>query len=74
MWRSLSKLAVLPRDTAVYCAHEYTQSNARFAVTMEGGNQQLQERKKAIDEARSKVGAGKRICFTQGSAYTGLLV
>lgn len=29
MWESLAKLAVLPRDTTVYCAHEYTQSNAR---------------------------------------------
>lgn len=29
MWESLSKLTVLPRDTSVYCAHEYTQSNAR---------------------------------------------
>lgn len=54
MWNSLSKLVVLPRDTAVYCAHEYTQSNAKFAVTMEGGNELLQERKKVIDEARSK--------------------
>ena len=56
MWNSLSKLVVLPRDTAVYSAHEYTQSNAKFAVTMEGSNELLQERKNAIDEARSKVG------------------
>ena len=56
MWSSLSKLVELPRETAVYCAHEYTQSNAKFAVTMEGSNELLQERKKAIDEARSKVG------------------
>src|SRR5579875_3693668 len=31
MWTSLSKLRALPPDTRVYCAHEYTQSNARFA-------------------------------------------
>lgn len=32
MWSSLSKLAALPQDTRVYCAHEYTLSNLRFAV------------------------------------------
>ncbi|HEX5794636.1 MAG TPA: hydroxyacylglutathione hydrolase, partial [Geminicoccaceae bacterium] len=34
MWRSLSKLAALPDDATVYCAHEYTQSNARFALSV----------------------------------------
>lgn len=58
MWSSLSKLLPLPRDTLVYCAHEYTQSNARFAVTVDPNNEALQKRKVAIDEARKKVGAG----------------
>ena len=31
MWESLSKLATLPDDTQLYCGHEYTLSNARFA-------------------------------------------
>jgi glyoxylase-like metal-dependent hydrolase (beta-lactamase superfamily II) len=57
MWCSLSKLLPLPRDTLVYCAHEYTQSNARFAVTVDPNNEALQRRKVAIDEAREKVGA-----------------
>ena len=35
MWTSLSKLAALPDDTAVYCAHEYTASNARFALSVD---------------------------------------
>lgn len=56
MWTSLSKLLPLPRDTLVYCAHEYTQSNARFAVTVDPNNAALQQRKQAIDEARKKVG------------------
>jgi hydroxyacylglutathione hydrolase len=56
MWTSLSKLLPLPRDTMVYCAHEYTQSNARFAVTVDPNNQALAARKQAIDEARQKVG------------------
>src|SRR5204863_6146715 len=33
MVRSLSKLAALPEDTLVYCGHEYTQANIRFALT-----------------------------------------
>ena len=32
MWTSLQKLAALPDDATLYCAHEYTQSNARFAL------------------------------------------
>jgi len=35
MWTSLSKLAALPDDTRVYCAHEYTASNARFALSVD---------------------------------------
>jgi hydroxyacylglutathione hydrolase len=36
MWSSLSRLAALPDETAVYCAHEYTASNARFALSVDG--------------------------------------
>ncbi|MFM2279560.1 MAG: putative hydroxyacylglutathione hydrolase, partial [Pseudomonadota bacterium] len=41
MWTSLSKLAALPDDTKVYFGHEYSLSNARFALTIEPGNQAL---------------------------------
>lgn len=54
MWTSLSKLTGLPRETKVYCAHEYTASNARFAVSVNPGNAALVGRKAAIDEARAK--------------------
>jgi hydroxyacylglutathione hydrolase len=37
MWASLSRLAALPDDTKVYCAHEYTASNARFALSVDAG-------------------------------------
>jgi hydroxyacylglutathione hydrolase len=37
MWGSLQKLAALPDDTTVYCAHEYTASNARFALSVDPG-------------------------------------
>lgn len=35
MWASLSKLAALPDETRVYCAHEYTAANARFALSVD---------------------------------------
>jgi hydroxyacylglutathione hydrolase len=56
MWNSLQKLMALPKNTTVYCGHEYTQSNARFALTIEPENQALQKRAKEVDQLR---GAGK---------------
>ena len=53
MSASLAKLTALPNDTAVYCAHEYTQANARFAVTVEPDNADLAARVVAIDAARA---------------------
>ncbi len=44
MHQSLQKLAALPDDTVVYCGHEYTEANARFALTIDPGNQQLVQR------------------------------
>jgi hydroxyacylglutathione hydrolase len=54
MWASLSRLAALPPDTLVCSGHEYTQSNARFALTIEPGNAALQARASAIDAARAE--------------------
>jgi hydroxyacylglutathione hydrolase len=42
MHTSLMRLAALPTDTAVYCTHEYTQANLRFALTVEPGNPDIQ--------------------------------
>jgi hydroxyacylglutathione hydrolase len=53
MWGSLQKLAALPDDTAVYCAHEYTASNARFALSVDS-SQALKERADAIFAARER--------------------
>ncbi len=53
MWASLSKLRALPDDTKVYCAHEYTQSNARFAISVEPQNEALQQRAQEIDVLRA---------------------
>lgn len=53
MWASLQKIMSLPDDTAIYCGHEYTLSNARFALTMEPENQALQSRAKDIEALRA---------------------
>lgn len=54
LWASLSKLAALPDDTRVYCAHEYTASNARFALTVEPDNPALQARWAEIQDLRAR--------------------
>jgi hydroxyacylglutathione hydrolase len=53
MWSSLSKLAALPDDTLVYCAHEYTQSNARFALSVDPDNPALKERAGEVARQRA---------------------
>lgn len=45
LYQSLQKLAQLPADTKVYCTHEYTLHNIRFALTLEPGNRKLVQRK-----------------------------
>ncbi|MBI08158.1 MAG: hydroxyacylglutathione hydrolase [Rhodospirillaceae bacterium] len=54
MWNSLQKLMALPDETIVYCAHEYTQANAEFALSVEPGNAQLVARSKDIDKLRAQ--------------------
>ena len=56
MWESLTRLKALPAETQLYCAHEYTQSNAKFAVTVEPDNQALADYVAWINEVRA---AGK---------------
>ena len=53
MFASLRKLAALPGDTLVCCGHEYTQSNARFAITEEPDNQALATRLAEVDRLRA---------------------
>lgn len=54
MWTSLQKLMALPPETKVYCSHEYTQSNARFALSVDPENAALVARTKEIDALRAK--------------------
>jgi hydroxyacylglutathione hydrolase len=53
MQQSLAKLAVLPAPTLVYCAHEYTQSNLRFALAVEPGSIAVQRRSENVARDRA---------------------
>lgn len=53
MFASLHKLAALPPATLVCCGHEYTQSNARFALHVDRGNQALRTRAAAVNQLRA---------------------
>jgi hydroxyacylglutathione hydrolase len=50
MWGSLKKLRDLPGDTRIFCGHEYTQANIRFAQTVEPDNAALRARKEEVDK------------------------
>jgi hydroxyacylglutathione hydrolase len=52
MWASMQKLRALPDATQVYCAHEYSQSNARFALSVDPQNPTLQALSAEISERR----------------------
>jgi hydroxyacylglutathione hydrolase len=54
MWRSLGKLMAPPDATRVFCGHEYTLSNARFALTVEPDNAALRQRATEIEAARAR--------------------
>lgn len=52
MWDSLCKLRALPPETRVYCGHEYTLSNARYAVSIDPGNPDLAARLAEVERLR----------------------
>lgn len=54
MVESLGKLRNLPDNTKVWCAHEYTLSNLKFALTVDGDNLDLQQRFQDVEAARSR--------------------
>jgi len=53
MWESLGKLRKLPGETRVFCGHEYTQANARFALSVEPDNETLKARAEEVDALRA---------------------
>jgi hydroxyacylglutathione hydrolase len=56
MWNSLLKLRALPDDTDIFCGHEYTEANIRFALTIEPDNKDLRNR---AEEAKREITAGQ---------------
>ena len=54
MWRAMQKLMTLPDATRVYCGHEYTLGNGRFALTLEPGNPDLQARMRDVVALRDR--------------------
>lgn len=54
MWDSISKILAMPDATEVYCAHEYTESNLRFALSVDVDNEALRERAKVVKEMRAR--------------------
>jgi len=54
MWESLLKLRVLPDDFKLYCGHEYTAANVKFALTIEPDNAALKARAEEVKGLRSE--------------------
>ncbi|MBI4985300.1 MAG: hydroxyacylglutathione hydrolase [Rhodocyclales bacterium] len=54
MHASLARIAALPRDTALYCAHEYTQTNLRFAIAVEPDNADIRRRSEDTASLRAR--------------------
>lgn len=54
MFANMKRLEKLPPETRVYCAHEYTQSNGRYALVAEPGNDAIRARMAAVDAARTR--------------------
>jgi hydroxyacylglutathione hydrolase len=54
MYHSVNQFGSLPPETRVYCGHEYTQSNARFALSVEPGNAALQARAAEVERQRAE--------------------
>jgi hydroxyacylglutathione hydrolase len=59
MYHSVSQFKALSPSTYVYCGHEYTESNARFALSVEPGNRMLQQRAAVVSTLRKE---GKMTC------------
>jgi hydroxyacylglutathione hydrolase len=53
LWHSLQKLKSLPAATRIFCTHEYTQANGRFALTLEPNNQPLQQKMHQVEHLRA---------------------
>lgn len=53
MWESVSKVGNLPPETTLYCGHEYTVANAKFALTVDPDNETLKRRAAEVEQLRA---------------------
>ena len=54
MYKSIGIYYRLPKNTQVYCGHEYTESNLKFAIKVEPNNQSIKDRLNEVKEKRSR--------------------
>jgi hydroxyacylglutathione hydrolase len=54
MWNSVNQFRTLSPSTYVYCGHEYTEANSRFALSVEPGNRALQQRATVVANQRAR--------------------
>ena len=66
MWQSLLKLRGLPDDTRIYCGHEYTKANIRFAKTIEPNNAALNARAAEVDKLLARAQADGSLNHRRG--------
>jgi hydroxyacylglutathione hydrolase len=53
LWSSLQRIAALPNETRIWSGHEYTLSNAKFAISVDGTNEALKARYAKIEKLRA---------------------
>ena len=56
MWDSIKAIRALPDDTRLYCGHEYTLANAKFALTVDPNNTALKMRAAEVEKLRNEAG------------------
>jgi hydroxyacylglutathione hydrolase len=54
MYANMQRIAALPEDVRIYCGHEYTLANARFALHAEAGNAEIARRLEQVTEMRER--------------------
>ena len=54
MFKSLNKIKVLPKETKIYCGHEYTLNNAKFCIKYDSKNKELQKKIEKIEKQLEK--------------------
>jgi hydroxyacylglutathione hydrolase len=69
MFASLQKINALPDNTLIYCAHEYTEDNLRFALTVQPANKILQKRLNEVKRLRQQHKPSVPVCLADEKRY-----